>query len=301
MFIKEPEPFASFREELVFEYLQEESADLVFEIELEGVDESQEVKKLYDVNGASINVAHVVANKFMTTPSSGAASLKTPECGFGLVKLKCGEEESTAQYFVASQVALPEVGVLSSMPTERLISYGEADEIWIRAQEGGEVELTVEAIGEGGVTTYEFDHIAQECGLVRFRFATEDFGAYTKMAKVTIACDGEVLATVNYYYIPKVKGAVRMAWIGSYGAIEHYTFPTTNGYVKYRSGVRQYEIESAYEPQRVVVALAEMLTSESVWIVEEGEYVQVDMVSESVVLNKRGALATVEYKIERYD
>ncbi len=301
MFIREPEPFASFRGELVFEYEQESSDDLIFEIELEGEDESQEVKKLYDVSGAVINVAHVVANKFMTTPSSGSSSLATPESGFGKVKLKCGEEESTAQYFVAAQLSMPEVGVLSSMPRSRTISYGEAEEIWIRAQEDDVVSVEVTAVNDGCESVTTFDHTAQECGLVRFRFATEDFGAYTKMVRVKVSIGGEVATEIEYYYVLRDRGSVRLAWIGGYGGVEHYTFPMTSALTRYKSGVTRYEIVSMYEPQSVVEALAEALESERLWIVEQGVYSPVEMVSESVVLNEKGGLATVNYKIERYD
>ncbi|MFI3301879.1 MAG: hypothetical protein SNH35_06680 [Rikenellaceae bacterium] len=301
MFVREPEPFASFRGELVFEYEQNEESDLVFEIELEGEEESQEVKKLYGVSSAVINVAHVVANKFMTTPSSGSSSLETPESGFGKVKLKCGDDESSSQYFVAAQVSMPEAGVLSSMPKSRTISYGEAEEIWIRAQVGSVVQVEVAAVNEGRESVTQFDHTAQECGLVRFRFVAEDFGAFTKMAKVTILVDGATVEELVYYYVLRDKGAVRLAWIGEYGGVEHYTFPVTNALTRYKSGVSRYDIESMYEPQSVVEALAEALESERVWIVESEVYSPVEMVSESVVLNAKGELATVSYKIERYD
>ena len=44
MFTAEPAEYASFRDELLFEYSQEESSDLVFEIELGEDGESAEVK-----------------------------------------------------------------------------------------------------------------------------------------------------------------------------------------------------------------------------------------------------------------
>ncbi|MFR9603318.1 MAG: hypothetical protein SNG02_05545 [Rikenellaceae bacterium] len=301
MFTKEPEALASFRDELIFEYAQEGSDELTFEIELEGSGSSQEIKKLYGVSSASINVAPYVANKFMTTPSSGESALTTPDCGYAQVTLKCGNDSSSTQYFVASKVELPEEGMISSLPASRFIGYGEADEIWIHAPEGSQVEATVECTDEGGVTSSTFSHTAQECGFVRFRFNTSDFSPYTKMAKVTITCGGEAIAEVSYLFITRVKGAVRLAWIGSYGAVEHYTFPATNSLSLLKSGALQYEIESAYEPYGVVNALAEILSSEKLWLVEGEEYTEVELLSDVVVLNKNGELSTVEYKIERYD
>ncbi len=301
MFIKEPEAFASFRGELVFEYSQESVEELSFEIELEGSEVVQEVKKLYGVNSASINVAPIIANRFMTTPSSGVTALETPDCGYGLVTLKCGGVSSSSRYFVASKEELPEVGVISSLPTSRFISYGEADEIWIRAQKGREVEVTVECTDEGGVTSVTYEHAVEECGFARFRFNTADFSAYTKIAKVRVVCDGETLEEVSYYYVSRVRGAVRLAWIGAYGAVEHYTFPATNSLTLLKSGIRQYEIESAYEPYGMVNALAEILLSERLWMVCEDVYNEVELLSDVVVLNKNGELSTVEYKIERYD
>ncbi|MFI3291885.1 MAG: hypothetical protein SNG27_00195 [Rikenellaceae bacterium] len=301
MFVSEPEAFASFRGKLLFEYEQEEESELVFEIELAEDGDYVEVKKLYGVDGATINVAHVVANRFMTEPSSGVSSLETPQSGYGLVAVKCGDESTEAQYFVAAKSPLPEVGVLATMPLDRIISYGEADEVWIRAGEGAQVLVMVECEDEGGTTSTTFEHTVEGCGLARFRFATEDFSCYTKIAHVEIYCDGESLAQMRYCYVPSVWGAVRLAWIGEWGGVEHYTFPVTNSLSLLANGARHYEVESAYESSSVVEALAEIVTSERVWIVEDGEYIEVDMLSELVLLNKRRELATAEFKFARYD
>ncbi len=301
MFVSEPEAFASFREKLLFEYEQEESSDLVFEIELGDDEEVVEVKKLYGVDSATINVAKVVANRFMTEPMVGVSAIETPQCGYGLVAIRCGEESTEAQYFVAAKSEMPEVGLMTTLPATRFISYGEAEELWIRAAEGSEVLVMVECEDEGGATSTTFEHTAQECGLVRFRFSTEDFSSFTKLARVEVYCQGESVGQILYCYKPAVWGAVRLAWIGEWGGVEHYTFPVTNSLSLLSSGARHYEVESAFESSSVVGALSEIVTSERVWIVEDGEYVEVDMLSELVVLNKRGALATVELKFARYD
>ncbi len=301
MFVSEPEAFASFREKLLFEYAQEESADLIFEIELGDDEDSCEVKKLYGVDGATINVAKIVANRFMTKPSSGASSLETPQSGYGLVAVKCGDDSTQAQYFVASKCAMPDVGLLTTMPTDRVISYGEADELWIRADEGAEVMVIVECEDEGGTTSTTYEHTAEGCGLVRFRFATEDFSSFTKIARIEVYCDGESVEQLRYCYVPSVWGAVRLAWIGEWGGVEHYTFPVINTLTLLSSGALHYEVESAFESSDVVDALSEIVTSEKVWVVEDGEYIEVDMLSELVVLNKRRELATVEFKFARYD
>ncbi len=301
MFTKEPEALASFRDELIFEYSQDGAQELTFEIELDGSESYQEVKKLYGVSNAIINVAPIVANRFMTAPSSGETSISTPNCGYGQVTLRCGEDSSSTQYFVASKIQLPETGIISSLPTSRFISYGEADEIWIHAPQNASIGVVVECTHEGGSSSQSFEQVVDECGFVRFRFNTTDFSRYTKIAKIKIECDGEVIAEVNYCYIVRVKGAVRLAWIGSYGAVEHYTFPVTNSLSISKSGALRYEIESAYEPFAVVDALAEILTSERLWLVEDQEYIEVELLSDVVVLNKNGELSTVEYKIERYD
>ncbi len=211
MFVNEPEAFASFREKLLFEYVQEESADLVFEIELGEEDEFQEVKKLYGVDGATINVANIVANRFMTEPSSGATSLETPQSGYGLVAVKCGDESTEAQYFVASKSELPEVGLLTTRSEDRVISYGEADELLIRAAEGAEVMVILECEDEGGTTSTTYEHTAEGCGLVRFRFSTEDFSLFTKIVRIEIYCDGESIAQLRYCYVPAVWGSARLA------------------------------------------------------------------------------------------
>ncbi len=83
--------------------------------------------------------------------------------------------------------------------------------------------------------------------------------------------------------------------------MEHYTFPRVNSLTLLSSGALHYEVESAYESSSEVDALSDIVTSERVWIVEDGEYIEVDMLSELMVLNKRRELATVELKFARYD
>ncbi|MFI3283090.1 MAG: hypothetical protein SNG10_06190 [Rikenellaceae bacterium] len=212
MFIKEPEAFASFRDELLFEFEQEASDDLVFEIELCQENEFEEVKKLYDTSTAIINVGSVVANKFMTDLSSGESKLATPDCGYAMVALWCGDESTQPQYYVASKYQLPQVGVLSSISNSRVISYGDSDEIWISAPEESQVLVIVETTDEGSVTSVSYEDQVQECRLLRFRFNTEDYGAYTKIAKVSVFCDEECVEEITYHYIPRVRGSVRLAW-----------------------------------------------------------------------------------------
>ncbi len=301
MFITEPQEFDSFREELIFEYSQEESDDLTFEIELSGEEESREVKKLYGTSSAIINIAPIVANAFMPTPTLSESAIETPSCGVGQVKLSCGDIETSAKYFIAAKGETSECGVLTDMPKNRVVCYGDTDEIWLRAAAESVINIRVETLGEAGSASRSFEHSVGECGVARFVFNTTDFSSLTSLAKLYIYADEELIGEVIHIFTPHSKGATRLAWIGSAGAIEHYTFPVTSALTLLKSGIRQYTVESAFEANDTVAALAEIVCSERVWLVEEGEHIEVQMLSDQVTLSKNGELSTVEYKFERYD
>ncbi len=301
MFTKEPEEFSSFREELTFEYSQEESAELIFEIELSNEEESKEVKKLYDSTTAIINIAPIVANAFMPTPADSQSSLTTPDCGVGQVKLSCGQVQTTPKYFVAAKGETPEIGPLTDMPKNRLLSYGDADEVWLRATPQSVINIEVETQGDAGSASSSFEHTVEECGVARFVFNTVDFSSLTSLAKLYIYCDQELIGEVIYIYVPRSKVATRVAWIGKAGAVEHYTFPVTSSISMLKSGIRQYTVESDFEASNTVAALADIVCSERLWVVEGGEYIEVQLLSDQVTIFKNGALSTVEYKFERYD
>ncbi len=301
MFVAIPAELSSFREELVYEYSQNESDDLLFEIELGEDSESREVKKLYNTSSATINIAPIVANAFMSSPASGETGIETPQCGYGLVSLSCGEYSTEPRYFVAAKGELPEEGVVSTIPTKRVISFAEADEVWIRAQEGSLVSVELAVSDELGESTYLFEHTAEECGFVRFRFNTLDFSPSAMTAQVRVVCGGQEEEVITYTYIPRVRGAVRLAWIGYMGSVEHYTFPASTSVKIMKGGVRRYEVVSNYESHWVVEALSEIISSPKVWMVEGDDYHEVHLLSEFVELSKNGELSSVEYKFERYD
>ncbi len=302
MFTSEPEEYASFREELIFEYSQEESSDLLFEIELGENEGFREVKKLYDTSSAKINVAPMVAAKFLTTPTSGATELCLPTSGYGQVRVMCGDTSTTSKYFVAARGGLPSCqGVLSRLPQSRFINYMDYAELWIYAEEGSNIEAYIEITHDGG-TEYEqysgnFDYKQLYC----VRLNTSSYPSHTKSVKITIEVEFEITDVITFYYTPKIRDTVRLAWIGELGGIEHYTFPVANSIKLYQNGVREYEVESAFEASQTIEALSDIITSEKVWLCEDGQYIEVNTLSDQMILNNNGELSTAIYKFERYD
>ena len=53
-------------------------------------------------------------------------------------------------------------------------------------------------------------------------------------------------------------------------------------------------LESAYETPETLEALAGLLLSPEVWILRNGEYVPVDVRSEEAVIQRHGALCSLE-------
>ncbi len=302
MFVDVPDSLASFRGELSYEYSQEASSDLLFEVQFNGENEFFEVKKLYNAKEATINIAPILANRYLPRPKMEGAIFDEADYGCVSVVMRCGDELSDERLFVASRVELPESGLVSIIPQGRFISYAENDEVWLRVGSGvGIMTAVVEVTDDAGVISYNYSTNCQGATLVRFRFDTKAYSSYAKMAKVKFVCSEEVVCEVNYYYVSRPKMSVRLAWIGRTGAVEYYTFPVINSLLKYRDGSRVVEVESAYESEALIDALSDMIISPRVWLVRGDDVVEVEMMSDRLELNPRGELSTVKYKIAIYD
>lgn len=110
------------------------------------------------------------------------------------------------------------------------------------------------------------------------------------------------------------QGARRLAWLNEAGGIDRYTFPLIeerryeierrrllleeSGYTQTEAvGEERLRIGSAYEPAAVLDALARLAAAPAVWAVTEAGWTEVDVVSDSLRIERPGTLQRLSLEI----
>ena len=191
--------------------------------------------------------------------------------------------------------------IRTTMPLERLIPEGAADELTLWSDEA--CVVTVSGHSADSVTAENYQ--SESTGLQIFRLDTRDFPACE-----TLTVDAGECGVVRYTVIPATQEAVRMAWRSRCGSIEHYSFPvmrsTTLRVSRQRAETadghlvtavetdRETELVSAYEIPEMLETLAGIVTAPQVWRVDGEAYTPVDVVTEEAVVQQRGVLRALE-------
>lgn len=108
--------------------------------------------------------------------------------------------------------------------------------------------------------------------------------------------DGGCVVEVEYVVIDPPRESLRLAWISSRGGVEHYTFPHITARELTSAG-SDVGLKSALEGFDMRRALAEIAQSPKLWAVVDGEYDEVELVSEYIEVKPRAELSSVELKV----
>lgn len=135
------------------------------------------------------------------------------------VQLAVGTTYSEVRTFVAAHDSVKPSRILTTMPSHRIIAYGESDEITccIPGQHTVTVtsDITAEALTYNAIGGEE---------LTLFRLNTRSFLPSVGTITVRIATAGQTVAEIGYTVVPKCDEGCRIAWRSRAGSIEHYTF-----------------------------------------------------------------------------
>lgn len=183
----------------------------------------------------------------------------------------------------------------------RFVVSGQIDEISVYCDKygyvncnygGGESQIDI----KGGVTS-----IAFRIPTITSRFTVDLLSTY-----------GNVIDSIEYFVMQ--KSGVQLCWINLYGAIDFLNFPnrlksatkitkeriyTTDGYLLTS---KQSEITTTIStqalPEDIITGLRPILTSDSVWLVEDDVYTPIDIVSESAIIYEVDKLTAlqIEYR-----
>lgn len=264
-------------------------------------------RRFVGVAAAESDLGPILRRALRYEPTVGATGLRDAD-GRTVMALVEAEGSADDLYRSIPRTLLPGYRkpvapmLLTSMPRERLLAPGEADELTLFAT--GPCTIRVSAPGCAGAAERSFGVAA--AGLHLFRLAADDFAGADR-----ITVDADEAGTVAYTLLPAPEGAIRLAWRSREGSIEHYTFPverqercavvrteardTAGAVVTVAAGEEwRTTVVSAHEPRAVRRALAGILSAPQVWRVEEGVYRPVAVCSGECTTHCYGAVPALE-------
>ena len=275
-----PEMFSSVFGPLAYTFSNAAETELFLEI-LSTRDGSRiGSKRFYNTPTGTLNIAPMVRKNIRFVPSSGAA-----------------------------HDSVKPARILTTMPSHRIIAYGESDEITccIPGQHTVTVtsDITAEALTYNAIGGEE---------LTLFRLNTRSFLPSVGTITVRIATAGQTVAEIGYTVVPKCDEGCRIAWRSRAGSIEHYTFPVVKSVVqKIRKeqvltddagyedisirNERTTTLASAFEPAAVIEALAEIAASPQVWKIDGDKYEEVDILIREQTIGRHGSLGCIEISL----
>ena len=310
-FIQTPELYASLDQEVRYVIQQDNPGNIDIRIRDLNTETLLGTKRFTETTEASFDLAPRLRNFLEFTPSTGNTGFKTATDRTVIAQVEAYETGSDHSNTISTGITLipgdrPAIPseIRTSMPLERIIPAGAADELTLLTN--GSCSITVTGASRDATTAENFRIL--KMGLHLFRLDTRDFPECE-----TITVDAGTCGAVRYTVIPASQNAARVAWRSHAGSIEHYSFPivrsTTLHISKQRAeGVdghlitgsetaRETLLVSAYETQEILEALAEIVSAQQVWLVDGETYSPIDVLTEEVVIQRLGTLCSLELLI----
>ena len=304
-----PEMFSSVFGPLAYTFSNAAETELFLEI-LSTRDGSRiGSKRFYNTPTGTLNIAPMVRKNIRFVPSSGMTGFCNSESRSASVQLAAGTTYSEVRTFVTAHDSVKPSRILTTMPSHRIIAYGESDEI--TCSNTGQHTVTVTSDITAEALTY--NAIGGE-ELTLFRLNTRSFLPSVGTITVRIATAGQTVAEIGYTVVPKCNEGCRIAWRSRAGSIEHYTFPVVKSVVqKIRKeqvltddagyedisirDERTTTLASAFEPAAVIEALAEIAASPQVWKIDGDKYEEVDILTREQTIGRHGSLGCIEISL----
>lgn len=300
-FTKIPLSGDSVYDDLVYSFETETSQTVIVKIIDQNSFKTIATKRFVNITTADIDVAPYIRAMTKYIPRGGRTGFYTPIYRFFAIVVDVNGVKSSPRMFTTTQKA-DGAALISTMPLSRCITYGESDQITISPP--SPITVTVIAQSEGVTIAENYQQYLG--GLEIFRLNTLDF---VNATHITVSLGN--IADIEYTIIAQPKSARRLAWISSKGSTEHYTFPiekemnidvkrekTLSGNGEKESYSVSKEgtttLLSAYEPTKVIDALAEILHSNYAWEVVGDEYRSIDIVETRSSVKRYGTLCNVE-------
>ena len=259
-------------------------------------DEVVATQQLPKTTYTEVNIAPYVAQLDHRTPSTSfQAGIR--DAAVRSYHLRCEGIESEHISVSVNRCDIELPMVLTSMPLVRKMGASEHDEVVVMCNPGDEITALITANDSDEL----FLNHTTESGVAIINFSISDFSSDVKALDVEISCNDTIIENLHYDIVPLYRGATRVAWVAEDGAIERYTFPTSQrsqssvkcAHLNTREGIfavegeskKSISLRSRYEPQATVEQLAKIASSERVWIENEGRIQSVEVESDALEFN----------------
>ncbi len=318
MFDSIPSNFQSLYSELNYSFVSSASRDITISIYDAQSGELCGVKSLYDSSEATVNIAPIIRNYALPTPMKCDVGFVEAN-NLGYVSVVVEEQEGDtvdSRTFLLSRSDSLLSEILTSMPHQRAISRDESDMLTLRCEQGASLIATIRYYSyheEQSIYERSFEYSDEGCGVAVFNFVMESALLNGELADIDLEyvtltieqqSDDEQaveLGQINYILIDPPATPLRLAWISSSGAIEHYTFPTIERMVRGTDAMLQITISSALESVQVRRMLSEIVSSLRVWLDRGDSYELISVVSQTIEITKVRELERMTITIECSD
>ena len=312
--VSKPEDFTPKREGLVFVVEADEKSD--FDVKIFNTQTGEEVgrKLIYDTTTAVVDIAPYVADMGTLAVGKQVESelVALPAVSYMIEVQTEDEILESDEVWVSSNIVREVEGVNSIFATDecREIAYGDDDHLLINAPTAGMITLEVNTdIGDS--CSY---NVHTESGRAMFCLSTQMFEPTVERIVIDIYSEGEYLQSIDYEVVPRSANAVRLMWISEIGTLEHHTFAAvhsrtlvakqrqtfvgTSGEVSRCNSVEQIKIGSKRYSERVLEALATIITAPKVWIERAEEYVEAVVLDNEATISNFGQVGQLVVTLE---
>ena len=309
-----PDTFSSYREPLLYAFETGSSTPRDVELKIINHTTGEEIgrKRLYNVTSGEVDIAPYLRSA--QQPSLPQRVEQTGEVEISAtirVVVEALGVRSTLRSFVAAKIDRDAYFMLlTEQQMHRTMQHDEFDIISYFSWSDILVTFDVEYIGNGT------EHITIEpaSGGQRAVAVTARGRERVENIRVTILVDGEPTSCIEYEIKQNLCGARRVAWLNGSLSPELYTFPlrksvlieSTRRHMASIWGSEAAEVESsnqlkllsAYEPEKQLNALSEILSSPRVWLVEGADVKSVELHTERVLLSPTEGMGIIEIDLQ---
>ena len=308
-FIKQPDQFASIYGDLSYSFTGASTSELLLNILDVSNGKTLGSKRYFNTTSGTTNIAPMIRKNIRFTPQTGRIGFYEAKDRCISVQLSGENTFSEVRTFLATKDQATTSSLLTSMPRQRIIAYGEYDEITCLIPSNYSIVLQSDTLSNP--ITYNYDKGEP---LTLFRLETGYFAPSVKKISLEIVVEGETIDRIDYTVVSESERGCRLAWRSTAGSIEHYTFPvvksiiqktdkeqiysSTSGYTDIGiETVQTTTLVSAYEPNSTIIALSGLFTSPQVWRVQDTQYEEVDLLPTEQILFRHGTLCGIEVQI----
>lgn len=312
IFTSIPNSFATWSKPLIYTLNTEsnEPQEICVEVLRESDKHILGTKRLIATSYVSFDIAPIIRRTIKPTLSSSISATRITDYNAAeSILVRVGELTSQARTFIAAEVENPTpVTVLTEQIASRTLAPDECDMIgFVATMPGGYIKITT--YGKENTTLSIPITMATQA---IFTLVPATLGDCDQI-EVAIGYSSTIFFHATYQIKRNLRGARRIGWLNSNHAPELYTFPMRKSILV--KAVRKHmervmgrgagEVEadgelkliSAYEPMTQLNALAKIVGSREVWLMEGCRMRNVDLITDRVILTPSDKLGFVEIDI----